>query len=507
MREVGHRLTDSVQECLEQAAILSGADRLQRRPQHAQAVPLDDARVGKLDRQVEGGLPTERGQQSIRTLRGDDPLQHTDGQGLDVHGVGDIVVGHDGGGVAVDQHHADPLLTQCPAGLRPGVVELSGLPDDNRPTADDQDATRCRGAARSDCDGRLVGGEFCRRRRGRWRLRSPRHWRRRLFEQAESAPVALACPVGNPGPAHAQELVEHLGSVLGARRPLGVVLHAERGQLAVPQALHAVVVEVALTDVPAAVRRDAVRIHLELVVVRRDPHGAALLVTDRVVAAVVAERQSRGGGADGTAQHLVAEADSQQGDAPLEQGTGQGHRAVEPHRVTGAVGKEHAVRTQRQDLVDGRVVADNDNGGAAAAQSAQLVVLHPHVDHHHAHAGEGVAGAGEVDDALQRGVEPFIPLDDRLAVRDVGDEVLVGDGGRLARRLDLLLRAHRLRGCNDPAQRAVVAQMTCQRARVDPAQAGNAPAAELLIEGALGARVTGIGRQLAHHQSAAVHAV
>ena len=60
--------------------------------------------------------------------------------------------------------------------------------------------------------------------------------------------------------------------------------------------------------------------------------------------------------------------------------------AVEPHRVAGAVGEEHAVGSQREDVVDGRVVAHHDDLGAAAAQGAQLVVLHPHVDHHDAHA-------------------------------------------------------------------------------------------------------------------------
>ncbi len=53
--------------------------------------------------------------------------------------VGDVLVGHDGGGVGVDQHHLDALFLQGAAGLGAGVVELGGLADDNGAGADDQD--------------------------------------------------------------------------------------------------------------------------------------------------------------------------------------------------------------------------------------------------------------------------------------------------------------------------------------------------------------------------------
>jgi hypothetical protein len=48
-------------------------------------------------------------------------------------------VGHDGGRVAVDEDDLEPLLAQRPAPLGPRVVELTGLADDDRPRADDED--------------------------------------------------------------------------------------------------------------------------------------------------------------------------------------------------------------------------------------------------------------------------------------------------------------------------------------------------------------------------------
>ena len=74
VREVGHRLTDAVEQRLEQAAILGRADRVQRRPQNAQPVAFDDAGVGQLDGQVESRLAAEGRQQPVRPLGGDDPL-------------------------------------------------------------------------------------------------------------------------------------------------------------------------------------------------------------------------------------------------------------------------------------------------------------------------------------------------------------------------------------------------------------------------------------------------
>src|SRR5574342_471013 len=53
--------------------------------------------------------------------------------------VGRFGVGHDGGRIAVDQHDLESLGAQGFAGLRPRIVELAGLTDDNRARANHQD--------------------------------------------------------------------------------------------------------------------------------------------------------------------------------------------------------------------------------------------------------------------------------------------------------------------------------------------------------------------------------
>ena len=59
---------------------------------------------------------------------------------LDVDGIGELRVGHDGGRVGVHQDDPVAFLAQRLAGLRAGIVELARLADDDRAGADDEDA-------------------------------------------------------------------------------------------------------------------------------------------------------------------------------------------------------------------------------------------------------------------------------------------------------------------------------------------------------------------------------
>ena len=52
--------------------------------------------------------------------------------------VGHIGVGHNGSGVGVEQDRFNALCFQRAARLRAGVIELSGLTDDDGAGADDQ---------------------------------------------------------------------------------------------------------------------------------------------------------------------------------------------------------------------------------------------------------------------------------------------------------------------------------------------------------------------------------
>ena len=108
-----------------------GADQLD-------AVLLQHAVVGQVQRAVQRGLPAHGRQQRVGLL-GDDLLDRLPVDRLDVDRVGHLRVGHDRRRVAVDQHHAIALVAQRLARLRAGIVELAGLADDDRAGADDED--------------------------------------------------------------------------------------------------------------------------------------------------------------------------------------------------------------------------------------------------------------------------------------------------------------------------------------------------------------------------------
>ena len=87
---------------------------------------------------VEGGLAAQGGQQGVDRraafgLLNDHLLNEVSRDGFDIGVVGVLRIGHDGGRIGVHQAHRQALVTQHPAGLGAGVVELTGLPDHDRP--------------------------------------------------------------------------------------------------------------------------------------------------------------------------------------------------------------------------------------------------------------------------------------------------------------------------------------------------------------------------------------
>ena len=92
----------------------------------------------EIERTVQCGLAAHGGQQGIRPFFLNNAGDHLPGDGLDVGNVGRLGVGHDGGRVAVDQHHLKALLLERLTGLGTGVVKFAGLTDDNRACPDDE---------------------------------------------------------------------------------------------------------------------------------------------------------------------------------------------------------------------------------------------------------------------------------------------------------------------------------------------------------------------------------
>src|SRR5690606_34058208 len=136
----GRRLeADARHRLLEELAVLALLDRGVVRADELHAVALEDALLVEPRGQVQGGLTAQGGQQRVGPL---DPYHlgnELGREGLDVGAVGHVRVGHDRGGVRVHQHDLEAGRAQGLAGLRPRVVELGRLPDDDGPGADDQD--------------------------------------------------------------------------------------------------------------------------------------------------------------------------------------------------------------------------------------------------------------------------------------------------------------------------------------------------------------------------------
>ena len=135
-----NRLADLIQHLPEKIAVLCRAYRIQRRSQKTDVVLLQHARLCQIDCEIEAGLSTERRQQPVRPLPFDDTCHCLDGQRFDVDHVRDFVVGHDCGGVGVDEDGRNALLAERAACLRACVIELGGLADDNRSAAEHEHA-------------------------------------------------------------------------------------------------------------------------------------------------------------------------------------------------------------------------------------------------------------------------------------------------------------------------------------------------------------------------------
>ncbi len=105
-------------DLLEQLPVLAAPDGVDVGADQLDAVLVQHAGLVQRDRGVQRGLPAQGGQQRVRPLPGDHLLHELRRDRLDVGGVGELGVGHDGGRVGVDQ--ADPAAPRPAAPGRPG---------------------------------------------------------------------------------------------------------------------------------------------------------------------------------------------------------------------------------------------------------------------------------------------------------------------------------------------------------------------------------------------------
>ena len=124
---------------LEELAVLTLADGFDLGADQFDVVPGEGAGFVQGHGGVQGGLAPESGEESVRFFLGEDMFNDLRGDGLDIGAVGEFRIGHDGGRVAVDEDHPVALLAEGFASLDAGVVEFTGLTDDDGARTDDQD--------------------------------------------------------------------------------------------------------------------------------------------------------------------------------------------------------------------------------------------------------------------------------------------------------------------------------------------------------------------------------
>ena len=124
----------------EEQTVLALLDGFRLRPDHAHAMLFQRPSAMQGHRGVQRRLAAERRQEHIRLLFDDDLLHHLRRDRLDVGAEGELRIGHDRGGVRIDEHHLIAFLAQGLAGLDAGVVELTALADNDGAGTDDENA-------------------------------------------------------------------------------------------------------------------------------------------------------------------------------------------------------------------------------------------------------------------------------------------------------------------------------------------------------------------------------
>ncbi len=140
----GDRLVDFLHGLFEQFPVFRLFDRFQRRAQQFDIIFFQSTPFRHFDGEIQADLAAESCQQPVWALFGDDFFQVFRQQRLHIHPVGNVGIGHDGGGIGIDQDDFQPFLFQGPAGLRAGVVKFGCLTDDDRAGTDDHDFSEIR---------------------------------------------------------------------------------------------------------------------------------------------------------------------------------------------------------------------------------------------------------------------------------------------------------------------------------------------------------------------------
>ena len=124
---------------LEEFPVFSLHDAGDLRAQELHIVFFQDAQLIQFHGKVQADLAAQGCQQGIRAFLGNDAFQEFHVQRFHIDAVGDMDIRHDRGRVGIDEDDFQAFFLEGPAGLRTGIVEFSGLTDDDRAGTDDHD--------------------------------------------------------------------------------------------------------------------------------------------------------------------------------------------------------------------------------------------------------------------------------------------------------------------------------------------------------------------------------
>ena len=143
-RRLGNIEADLLHRVFEVKTVFGLLDCRHIRADQLHVVLVEYAAVREFDGQIERGLSAHRGQdgESLArrhlTLDANNFFQIFPRERLDVSAVGKLRIGHDGGRIGIGQHHFKSLGLKRLASLRPGVVKLRRLANDDGARANDE---------------------------------------------------------------------------------------------------------------------------------------------------------------------------------------------------------------------------------------------------------------------------------------------------------------------------------------------------------------------------------
>src|SRR5690606_36048164 len=137
-RALRHGFADLFHGEFEKLAVFGRLDRRERRAEEPHPKAVQYPCLGQCHGQIEAGLAPQGGKQPIGPLAFDHFGGELEGEGFEVHFVGNMGIRHDGCRVGVDEDDLDPIFLQGFTRLSARVIKLRRLADDDRARPDHQ---------------------------------------------------------------------------------------------------------------------------------------------------------------------------------------------------------------------------------------------------------------------------------------------------------------------------------------------------------------------------------